>query len=191
MKANTTKSIRINLAPGFFLLTGLVLGTVTIDSASAQISNTIVAQAKNSCSAGYTGTWIIGNTCDLGSATDLKRDDAIDVQCNVSNGQWSVDFYQEPEMIDGNISQATHYPICPGNGYITSINGRQVLKCDYWESVDNVVKQLELKLEPTVEVGIRSMSWLARETDNPNVVCGVAGRPDDGSATGSSGQTIN
>jgi len=170
----------------------LMTGTLTTESVSAQ--DTMQSQLYNVCNSGYAGTWIIGNSCDLGAATDLQTDDAMVVQCDSQTGAWSIDFYQEPADADPNdpVSQATRFPLCPGNGRLTSnADGDLVLRCNYWEAVDNVAKQLELQLQPSSEPNIRSISWQASELDNPNVICGVAGRPEGNTGVGSGGQTVD
>lgn len=146
------------------------------------------------CHSGFGGTWIIGDVCALGNRMELKTDDAIDIQCDGQTGRWSVDFYVEPAGVDLNdpVSQATRYGLCPGNGYLgEDEDGQPVLRCNYWEPASHVTKQLEFALQPSTKPGIKHMSWLSRELDNPNVVCGIVNRGDDGSASGSGGQTID
>lgn len=177
----------LRVLPHVAVLVGLIVST----NASAQ--NYASAHKGKQCNAGYTGTWIIGDACDLGGNTNIKTNDAIDIQCDANSGQWSVDFYQEPANADPNgASQAERLAVCPGNGFITKAEGGRLrLQCNFWESVNNVVKQLEFKLEPVATANIVNMSWLTRDQDDPNVVCNVAGRPEGGEGTGSAGQTIN
>lgn len=173
MKKCTSKSEKLNRL-SVCMLTMLLFGT-----ASAQ--DYLNVDASKACSAGYSGTWIIGDVCDLGNRIDLKTDDAIDIQCDNQTGRWNIDFYEEPANADPNdlVSQATRYALCPGNGYLAKgDNGQPVLRCNYWEPASNVAKQLEFELQAITDPGIRNISWLTRELDNPNVVCGIAGRPE-------------
>jgi len=154
----------------------------------------IVAQqdvtAAEACSAGYAETWIIGQSCFVGNSMDVKTDDAIHISC-ADNNEYSIAFYIEPAGSDPATSNAVQHKVCPGNGYITrNADGEQVLRCNFWESVDNIAKQLEVQLQPAAygESG-RSMSWKVSEVDSPNVVCGVSGRPNDNSETVGSGRT--
>ena len=149
-------------------------------------------EAYNSCGLPLTGLWIIGDACDLGSSTDLQTSDAIDIQCNSQTGKWTVDFYQEPANADPNdpISQATRIPLCPGNGrVISNADGDLVLSCSYWESQDNVARELMIQPQPSTVPNVHSMSWMARDIDNPNVVCGIHGRPNAGTGVGSGQHT--
>ncbi len=176
---------------GFFfvLLFGLIFSAATL----AQSGQGFKAGAVKSCAAGYEATWIISRACDLGGGLVMQADDAIDIQCDDVTGRWSADFYQEPVGADTNtaISQATRHAVCPGNGYITKAeDGRAVLRCDFWQATNNVSKQLEFELLPSTRPGIREMRWLSREVANPNVVCGISGRPEGGRDTGSGGHSI-
>lgn len=168
-------------------LATLILTSIgTMDLARAQDAY------SKSCGLPLTGLWIIGDACDLGSSTNLQSNDAIDIQCDSQTGRWSVDFYQEPAGADPNdpVSQATRIPLCPGNGRVVSnADGELVLSCSYWESTDNVARELVIQPQPSTQPNVHSMSWLARDLDNPNVVCGIHGRPDAGTGVGSGGQT--
>ncbi len=169
----------------FTLLSVLVTGMAITESATAQVN--METQWNTVCNSGFAGTWIIGNSCDLGAATDLHTDDAMVVQCDSSTGRYSIDFF----AADASGSDAIRYPLCPGNGRLVSnASGELVLRCNYWEAADNVARQLDLQLQPSSEPNIRSISWQAIDLDNPNVVCGVAGRPEGGTDVGSGGQTI-
>ncbi len=192
MKTCTSMSKQLNRLPVMWILAVLLIGSVGLETVKAQGYMDIAT--SNACNAGYSGVWIIGNVCDLGGSINIKTDDAIDIQCDNQTDRWSIDFYEEPADADPNApaSQATRYRLCPGNGYLAKdADGRQVLRCNFWESVDNVAKQLEFELQTITDPNIRAVSWLTRELDNPNVICGIAGRGDDGSASGSGGQTID
>lgn len=189
MKSRTNISKHLSVLT---MMSVLLTGAMALETATAQ--NLMDAQISNTCHSGFTGTWIIGNACDLGGRTNLKTDDAMVVQCDADTKLWSVDFYEEPANADPNdpISQATRYPLCPGNGrLLTNADGELVLRCNFWESVDNVAKQLELQPQASTEPNIKSISWQSSELENPNVVCGIAGRPESGTDVGSGGQTIN
>jgi len=172
------------------LLSTLVTTTMTLNTVIAQ--DNMHVELDKGCNAGFAGTWIIGNACDVGGNTNLKTDDAIVLQCDSVDGSWSVDFFEEPADADPNapFAQAIQYALCPGNGKLDfNADGDMVLRCNFWEAVDNVTKQLEFSLQPDTEPNIRSISWLSRELNNPNMVCGVAGRPESGTDVGSGGQT--
>ncbi len=137
---------------------------------------------KSTCSEGFADIWIVGQACDIGGNTNIKADDAIHIQCDSATQKWSVDFYEEPVNADstGSSSQAIRHTVCPGNGYLAeNADGKLVLQCNYWEPTSNVSKQLEFELMPSAGSAHRSMRWLSRDIDNPNTVCGVAGRADD------------
>ena len=167
-----------------------LLLTSMIGPALAQQAVDQDAIAADACTAGYAETWIIGQSCFVGRSMDVKTNDAIHISC-AGNNDYSIAFFIEPAGSDPATSNAVQHDVCPGNGYITrNADGEQVLRCNFWESVDNVAKQLEVQLQPAAygETG-RSMSWQASELDNPNVVCGVSGRPNDDSETVGSGRT--
>lgn len=141
------------------------------------------------CQAGFANTWIVTQSCDLGKSADVKVNDAINIYCDATNGNWTVEFYLEPlgNIGAGQGSQAVAYSICPGNGRLVKTADADVmLQCNYWDSGVNTVKQLELELQPVTSAGVRQMDWLVREVDNPNVVCGISGRPEDDQAKGTS-----
>ena len=143
-----------------------------------------------SCNAGFAETWIVGQSCFVGRSIAVKTNDAIHISC-AGNDVYSIALFVEPAGSDPATSNAVAHEICPGNGRITrNADGDQVLRCNFWESVENVAKQLEVKLQSSVSgTNIRSMSWKVSELDNPNVVCGVSGRPNDDSDTVGSGHT--
>ncbi len=169
-------------------LAAIMLLAVTSVSAQDSILQNSVA---SNCSSGYAETWIVGQSCFIGSSADVKTDDAIHISCS-GNNEYSIAFYLEPANSDPAAgSQAVAHKVCPGNGYITSnADGEQVLRCNFWESSDNIAKQLDIQLQPLVtgQSG-RSMNWKVSEQENPNVVCGVSGRPNDDSDTAGSGRT--
>lgn len=180
MKKMTTKT---KLVPqiAYILILPTILFSAGISSAVAQQIDVLPGK-ESACDVGYAETWVIGSACDLGGRTDIKSDDAIHIQCDTKTGRWSVDFYEEQAN-----SQSVRYEICPGNGFLTkSKSGKPMLQCNFWEPNDNVAKQLEFELEPVINSSIKSMSWRSYERDNPNVVCGVAGRPSDPDTGGSS-----
>lgn len=172
---SSTKRISIIVALLFgFFITNTALASDNFLNVSPGI--------KSTCSAGFADIWIIGQACDIGGSTNIKADDAIHVQCDTATQTWSVDFYEEPVNADSNdaSSQATRHAVCPGNGYLTkNPDGKLVLQCNYWESTSNVSKRLEFELMPSTGSGHRGMRWLSRDIDNPNTVCGIAGRADD------------
>jgi len=185
-----TKSFAPKQTTVFLSLTRRTLFSIS----AALLLTSIVAQqdvtAAEACSAGYAETWIIGQSCFVGNSMDVKTDDAIHISC-ADNNEYSIAFYIEPAGSDSATSNAVQHKVCPGNGYITrNADGEQVLRCNFWESVDNIAKQLEVQLQPAAygESG-RSMSWKVSEVDSPNVVCGVSGRPNDNSETVGSGRT--
>ncbi len=180
------RSNMFNVFSGSLLATTLLVSMSFMDLARAQ------DMLSKNCGLPLTGLWIIGTACDLGSSTDLQSNDAIDIQCDTQTGQWTVDFYQEPAGADPNdpVSQARRIPLCPGNGRVVSnADGELVLSCNYWESQDNVARELVIQPQASTQANVQSMSWLARDIDNPNVVCGIHGRPDAGTGVGSGGQT--
>ncbi len=171
-------------------ISAALLLTSMVGSAVAQQVIAQDIQSARACTSGYAETWIIGQSCFVGNSMDVKTDDAIHISC-AGNNEYSIAFYIEPAGSDPATSNAVQHNVCPGNGYITrNADGEQVLRCNFWESVDNVAKQLEVQLQPAAygESG-RSMSWKVSEVDNPNVVCGISGRPDDESETVGSGRT--
>lgn len=183
---NTAKMIQV--PQGFLVLTVLLCGVVMT---TARAQNELVAGSASACDAGFAETWIIGSACDLGGKTDIKANDAIHIQCDTKTERWTIEFYEEPAINDPQSpSESTRYEICPGNGFLTkNANGKPMLQCNFWEPESNVAKQLEFVLEPITNPRVRSMRWLSRERDNPNVICGIAGRPGDDD-TASRGQTI-
>ena len=144
----------LKVLPQAVLVAGLIVST----QGMAQQHEASFIHARQ-CNTGYEGTWIIGRTCDLGGATNIKTDDAIHVQCDIRTGRWSIDFYEEPTTNTSSTgSQAQRLAVCPGNGFITKTeDGREILQCNYWESVDNVAKQLEFELEPAINANIINM----------------------------------
>ncbi len=193
MKLRTSSRVKnIGKCTGVLIITWLLYSLAVINTASANnLLDTLLTDAS-ACSTGYADIWIVTRTCDIGSSTDIKVDDAIHIQCDTATSQWSVDFYAEPAGADPNIitSDAIRYPICPGNGYL-ELNeaGNLVMRCNFWEAQDNLVKQLEFEMDKITEQGYsgeRTMQWKVIERDNPNVVCGTSGRPDNGSDTGGS-----
>lgn len=142
----------------------------------------ILPEAKSICEVGFADTWIINQSCDIGGPTNIKTDDAIHIQCDSVTKKWSIDFYEEPANADPDAasSQAVRRAVCPGNGYLAKgADGKLILQCNYWESESNVAKQLEFELVPQNGSNHRSMRWLSRDINNPNVVCEIAGRADD------------
>ncbi len=141
---------------------------------------------KASCDAGFADTWIIGKSCDLGGHTNIKVYDAINIDCDASSGKWSVEFFEEPIGVgldNMTSSNAVRYQLCPANGYLDfNTKGELVLRCNFWEPVDNVTKQLEFEMSSQngIGVGMREILWKATEIDNPNVICGISGRPEGG-----------
>jgi len=169
-----------------FALTSILLAAATISQSIAQE----VGVSVNACSSGYAETWIVGQSCFVGQSVDVKTDDAIHVSCNADNA-YSIAFFVEPAGTDPATSNAIQYDVCPGNGHITTnVDGEEVLRCNFWESSDNVAKQIDIQLQPAAygETG-RSMNWKVSELDNPNVVCGVSGRPGEEGDTAGSGHT--
>ncbi len=193
MKKSTIITSKTDQLPGVLMLAAMLCCTAGLTTARAQSALEIAMTAEAVCEAGYADTWIVGATCDLGSSIDIKENDAIDIQCNIQTKGWSVDFYVEPPGTDPNstVSQAVQHTVCPGNGYLAvDADDNLVLQCNYWDGLDQVARQLEIALLPVAEPGIKSMRWLSREVDNPNVVCGIAGRPEDGTAVGGSGNIV-
>lgn len=185
MKTTTAKTKFVPQLIYVLFLPTLICGA-GISSAIAQQIDLSLATGS-ACDIGYAETWIIDSACDLGGRTDIKANDAIHIQCDAKTERWSVDFYEE----QADNSQSVRYEICPGNGFLTkSKDGKPMLQCNFWEPNDNVSKQLEFVLEPVADPRVRSVRWLSRETDNPNVVCGFAGRPGD-TETASRGETVN
>ncbi len=190
MKICTSNDV---IPSGKFARTAVIAGLIS----SLITGSAVFADEKfsrpSSCNAGFADTWIIANTCDLGGRTNLKTDDAFDISCDSSSGKWTVEFYEEPEGLDLNSmtsSQAVRYQVCPENGYLDiNARGELVLRCNFWEATDNVAKQLEFKMvsQNGIGGGMREILWKSREIENPNVVCGAAGRPEDASGSGHTG----
>jgi len=170
------------------LLTTIICPNAIINQSMAQNPSSL-----NNCNGGYAETWIVGRSCFVGQSVDVKTDDAIHISCHANNA-YSIAFFVEPAGSDPSTSNAVQHDVCPGNGYITNnADGEEVLRCSFWESADNVAKQLEVKLQTAepAEYGNpgRTMNWKVTELDNPNVVCGVSGRPGDEGETAGSGRT--
>lgn len=174
-----------------FALSAMLLATGVV-SPGAIIAVTMADDAipVQSCDTDYTETWIVGESCFVGLSVDVQSDDAIHVSCNASN-EYSIAFFIEPAGSDPATSNAVQHDVCPGNGYITTnVDGEEVLRCNFWESTDNVAKQIDIQLQPQAYgESIRTMSWKVSELDNPNVVCGISGRPGDDGDTAGSGHT--
>lgn len=190
---NRTEAREQHLLPAMIVVAGLLCNPVGLERAWAWAGDGLKQDAILACQSGFAGTWVIDKVCDLGSV-DLRAQDAIDIQCDAKTGQWSVDFYAEPvgADLDSPASQATRHALCPGNGrLVKGEDARMLLQCNYWDATDNISKQLEFALQGITEPDIESMRWLSREMENPNVVCGVAGRGEGGGDSGSSGRTIN
>lgn len=188
MKMTKTAEM-IQVPQGFLVLMVFVCGVVMT---TARAQEELIGGLNNACDAGFAETWIIDSACELGGQTNIKANDAIHIQCDTQTKRWSIDFYVEPTSTNPQSpDQSTRYEVCPGNGFLTkSADGKPMLQCNFWEAEANVAKQLEFVLEPITDPAIRTMRWLSRERDNPNVVCGIAGRPDDGTVGASSGRTI-
>lgn len=185
---NRTNARKLHLLPVITIATGLLGSPAGLERAWA--GDGLKQDATSACQSGFAGIWVIDKVCDLGSL-DLNVQDAIDIQCNAQTGQWSVDFYAEPAGTDSD-SQAIKHPVCPGNGRLVKGENEQILlQCNYWDAADNISKQLEFALQGITEPGVETMRWLSREMNNPNVVCGVAGRGEGGGDDGSSGRTID
>ena len=174
----------------FALTATLIVTGVISPGAIIAVSMANDAVPVHSCDTDYTETWIVGQSCFVGLSVDVQTDDAIHVSCNADN-EYSIAFFVEPAGTDPATSNAIQHDVCPGNGYITTnVDGEEVLRCNFWESTDNVAKQIDIQLQPAAygETG-RSMAWKVSELDNPNVVCGVSGRPGQEGDTAGSGHT--
>jgi len=181
---SVSKSAILTLT-ALLIASAMVIPGTFIEQGYAQQSS-----SELSCQGGYAETWIVGQSCFVGQSVDVKTDDAIHVSCNADN-KYSIAFFVEPAGTDPATSNAVQHDVCPGNGYITTnVDGEEVLRCNFWESSDNVAKQIDIQLQPAAygETG-RSMAWKVSELDNPNVVCGVSGRPGDDGDTAGSGHT--
>lgn len=155
----------------FFLLNFML---ISIASAQSVIAN--------SCTADFDGLWIIDQACQVDSSINVKSGDAININCN--DGAYSISFFIEPEDGASQKSDAVEYGFCPGNAQVNFVEGQNVLSCNFWGAGDQVAKQLEVSNLVSEASGQNWISWLVRDIDNPNRVCGISGRPDDGKGTG-------
>lgn len=168
----------------------IVLSQISAVFANQDLATLISNNA--SCGIGLADTWIITRQCNLGGGTNIKVDDAINIQCDVNTQLWTVEFYEEVQ--DASNNQSIRYEVCPGNGYLdVNDSGQMVMRCNYWESDNNLRKQLVFAMdEPVIQsnYGEKSMTWTVIDRDNPNMACGIAARPESGTGSGS-GTTVN
>lgn len=174
-------SVRI---PSFAVLL-CSLAALNTAFATDSLLNSLTGYGESTCETDFAETWIVTQSCDLGTVADVKVNDAINIHCDSNTNRWTIELYLEPSA--GEPGNAVAYNICPGNGYVVKTGeGQTALHCQYWQADINKVKRLEFELQPVTDPNIRHMDWLVRDMDDPNVVCGIAGRPEDDQAKGTS-----